>query len=55
MAGLTIGLLIKIILGVFVFVAVVAGLYMFFRYTVLDFFKNMPGGNASNIILGLLG
>ena len=55
MAQLAIGQLIKIILGVFVVVAVVAGLYMFFRYTVLDFFKNIPGGEVPKIILGSLG
>jgi len=35
--------LIKIIIGVFVIVAVVAGLY-FFGSTVIDFFKNLPTG-----------
>ena len=54
MAELTIGQLIKLLLGVFVVIAVVAGLYMFFKNSVLGFFKNLPGGNSSKIILGLL-
>lgn len=41
MASLSIEKLIKIILGVFVVVAVVIGLYMAFENQVLSFFKNM--------------
>lgn len=41
MASLSIEKLIKIILGVFVVVAVVIGLYMAFENQVLGFFKNM--------------
>ncbi len=54
MAQLAIGQLIKIIIGIFVVIAVVAGLYMIFRDNVFSFFKNLPGANDSNIILGLL-
>ncbi len=43
MAELTIGQLIKIILGVLVVVAVVAGIYLFFQYNVIDFFKGLGG------------
>ncbi len=39
---LTLSRLIKMILGIFVFVAVVAGFYLFFKNRVIDFFKNVP-------------
>lgn len=48
---LTIGQLIKIILGILVVVAVITGLGFFFKDYVLDFFKNLPSGE---LILGLL-
>jgi len=51
MAELAINQLIKIILGVLVVVAVVGGLYLFFRGSVLDFFKGLPSGK---IILGAI-
>lgn len=35
--------LIKIILGVLVFVAVVLGFYLAFKNNILDFFKNIGG------------
>jgi hypothetical protein len=55
MSELTIGQLIKIILGVLVFVIVVIGLYFFFKNYVFDFFKNMGGGNeTTGIIFSLL-
>ena len=41
MAELTINKLIKIIIGLFVVVAVVGGLYLAFKNTVIDFFKNI--------------
>lgn len=46
--------LIKIILGVLVFVAVVLGVYLAFKNNIIDFFKNL-GGNSSipQMILGL--
>lgn len=43
MAELTIGQLIKIILGVLVVVLVVIGIYMFFRGQVFDFFGGFVG------------
>jgi len=51
LAELEIGQLIKIIIGVFVIVVVVGGLYFFFKNSVIDFFKNIPSGK---IILGLI-
>jgi len=55
MAQLTISQLIKIIIGVLVFVVVVLGVYFFFKDHVIGFFQNMIGGNESNgIILGLI-
>ena len=50
---LAINQLIKIILGVFVVVAVATSLYLFGSY-ITDFFKNIPGGNLSKFILYLL-
>lgn len=44
MSELTIGQLIKIIIGAIVFVVVVVGIYFFFKNYVIDFFKNMAGG-----------
>ena len=49
MAELTIEQLIKIILGVFVAVAVVLGLGLFFKEKVIDFFDNLP-----EVFFGLL-
>lgn len=55
MAELTVSQLIKIILGIFVVVAVVIGLYLFFKTTVIDFIKNLMGGNeSSKVFLNLL-
>ena len=50
---LTINQLIKIIIGVFVVVVVVGGLYFVFNY-VIDFFKNLPEGEPVKLVLGLL-
>jgi len=51
---LTIGQLIKIIIGVFVVVVVVGGLYLFFR-NFIDFSQNLPGTEETpKILLGLL-
>ena len=54
---LTIENIIKIILGVLVFVAVIMGLYVFFKDNVFDFFNNV-GFNGSrdvqNFILSLI-
>jgi len=54
MAELTINQLIKIIIGVFVVVVVVIGIYAFFKNYVIDFFKNMGGGNSSEFFMYLL-
>jgi len=54
MAELAINNLIKIILGVVVVVVVIAGLSWFFKNNVLDFFKNLPGGNTTKVILGII-
>lgn len=56
MSEITISQVIKIILGVFVVVAVVAGLYLFFKGTVIDFIKNLMGdNNSTKFVLILLG
>ena len=55
MSELTTGQLIKIILGVVVVVAVIAGLYFAFKNNIIDFFENLPGGNGTGgIIFGVL-
>ncbi len=54
MAELTIGQVIKIIIGIFVVVVVVGGLYLFFKNYVIDFFKNILGGNSTKLVLFLL-
>jgi len=54
MTSLTINQLIKIILGVIVFVAIVIGLYSFFKDSVFDFFNNLVGNGTGKIILGIL-
>ena len=51
---LTIEQLIKIILGILVFVAVVLGVYFFFKNYVIDFFKNIGGNETAGIILSLI-
>ena len=52
MSELTIDQLIKIIIGVLVFVAVVLGAYLFFKENVINFFKMIFGGEK--IFLGLI-
>jgi len=47
MANLTIEQLIKIILGIFVVAVVVAGVFLFFKFNVIDFFKNVLGGEET--------
>ncbi|MBS3094053.1 hypothetical protein J4474_00145 [Candidatus Pacearchaeota archaeon] len=54
MSELTVSQLIKIIIGIFVFVAVVGGVYLFFKNNFLDFIHNLPGGNSTKLFLGLL-
>ena len=52
MAELAINQLIKIILGVIVFVVVVSGIYLLFKNYFIDFFKNIPSvGNNTLLIL----
>jgi len=51
---LTITNLIKIIIGVLVFVVVVVGIYFFFKDYVIDFFKNIGGNQTAEIILSLI-
>lgn len=51
---LTIGNLIKIIIGVLVFVVVVVGIYFFFKDYVIDFFKNIGGNQTTEIIISLI-
>jgi hypothetical protein len=54
MAELSIGTIIKILLGLLVVAAVAYGLYYFFSGSVMDSFKNL-GFNASvKMFLGLL-
>lgn len=45
---LSIGYTIKIILGIIVIIAVVGGVYLIFKEKLIDFFNNLPGGNATN-------
>ena len=54
MAELSISQLIKIILGIFVVVVVVGGLYLFFKNQVIDFFKNIFGNETGKIFLGAI-
>ncbi len=43
MSELTVEQIIKIIVGVLVVVAVIGGLYLFFKESVVGFFKSLPG------------
>jgi hypothetical protein len=52
MAELTISQLIKIILGIFVFAAVVFGIYLLVKNQVIDFFKGF-NSSAGGIFLAL--
>ena len=54
MSELTIGQLIKIIIGILVFVAVVIGVYFFFKDYVIGFFGNYGDSGTGNFILGVL-
>ena len=48
--------LIKIILGILVFVAVVVGVYLIFKNNILDFFNNIGGSTSKTggLILSLI-
>lgn len=50
MSELTVNQLIKIILGIFVVVAVVLGFYFIFKNKIIDFIQNL-GTNSSKLIL----
>lgn len=54
MGDLTVGQIIKMILGMAVVVIVIMGLYMFFKNKFLGFFKSLPGGNVSNLAFSLI-
>ncbi len=54
MSELTISQLIKIIIGVIVFVVVVVGIYSFFKDSIFDFFNNIVGNETSKLFLGIL-
>ncbi len=47
MSELTINQLIKIIIGILVVVAVVAGIYLIFKNTFIEFIKGLPSGNST--------
>ena len=51
---LTIENLVKIIIGVLVFVVVVFGIYLFFKNYVIDFFKNQVPSDIAGLFLGLV-
>jgi hypothetical protein len=51
---LTIGQLIKLILGVFVFVFVVIALYYFFKVKIIDFFRNISFNETNKFIMCFL-
>lgn len=53
MAELSISQLIKIVLGIFVVVAVIIALYFAFRDKIGSFFQNLPG-TAPQTLLSLL-
>jgi len=54
MSELTVGQLIKLIIGIFVIVAVVAGAYFFFKGDLSNFFNSLPGSESVKILLGLI-
>jgi len=46
--------LIKIILGIFVVVAVCIGVYLFFKNQIIDFFKGLSVGKPSGFFMALV-
>ena len=54
MADIAVENIIKIILGLLVVVAVVAGVYLFFKYHVIDFFKGLGGDKPAQIFLAII-
>jgi hypothetical protein len=49
MSELTLNQIIKIIIGIFVFVAVLTGLYFVFKNRIFEFFKTLPTGNSISL------
>lgn len=54
MAELSTNQLIKIILGILVFVAVVGGAYILFKGRIIDFFENLVPTNSTKFIFALI-
>ncbi len=54
MAELSVNQLIKIILGIIVFVAVVGGAYFVFKGKIIDFFNNLVPENSTKFVLSLI-
>lgn len=54
MSQLTTIQLIKIIIGIFVVIAVIVGIVIFFRDKIISFFKNLPGGETAEFFLNLI-
>ena len=54
MASLTIGQLIKIILGIFVVVVVIVAVGIIFKDKIINFFKSLPGAEPAEFFLGLI-
>ncbi len=54
MSEITMSQLIKIIIGIFVVVAVLVGLGLIFKDKILSFFKNLPGSESAEVFLRLL-
>jgi len=53
MAELSISQLIKIILGIFVVVAVIIALYFIFKNKIVDFIQNLPGSTPQLFLVFL--
>jgi hypothetical protein len=51
MSELTINQLVKIIVGIFVFISVVLGVYFIFKDKILNFFETLPTGNSTKFFL----
>jgi len=54
LSELTVEQLIKLILGIFVVVAVAAGVFFFFKNQVIDFFKGLSVGGPTQMFLILI-
>ena len=51
---LTINNLIKLIIGIIVFIVVILGLYVFFKNKVIDLFTDLPVDSSLELIRALL-